>query len=94
MPWKETCAMDERIRFIGDWLSGIYSKTVLCEMYGISRPTGDKWIGRFAREGADGLKERSRAPYTHPGAVSGVVWEMIIETKLRYQDWGPKKVLD
>ena len=44
MPWKETCAMDQRVQFMGDWLSGQFSKTDLCEFYGISRPTGDKWI--------------------------------------------------
>jgi transposase InsO family protein len=86
--------MDERIRFIGDWLSGSYSKTGLCEVYGISRPTGDKWIGRYEREGVEGLKERSRAPHTHPGTVLPEHREMIIKTKLRYQDWGPKKVMD
>jgi hypothetical protein len=30
MPWKETNAMDQRVQFIGDWLSGRYSKTELC----------------------------------------------------------------
>ena len=44
MPWKETCAMDQRVQLIGDWLSGQYSKSDLCRYYGISRPTGDKWI--------------------------------------------------
>jgi len=26
MPWKETSAMDQRIRLIADWLSGDYRK--------------------------------------------------------------------
>jgi putative transposase len=52
MPWKETCAMDQRLQFIGDWLDGQYTKTDLCEFYGISRPTGDKWIGRYQQLGA------------------------------------------
>ena len=26
MPWKETCAMDQRIQFIRDWLSGDYNE--------------------------------------------------------------------
>jgi transposase InsO family protein len=69
MPWKETCAMDQRVPFIGDWLSGPYSKTDLCRYDGISRPTGDKWIERYQRWGVEGLKERSRAARTHPNAV-------------------------
>jgi len=50
MPWKETCAMDQLIQFIRDWLSGDYMKTELCEAYGISRPTGDKWIHAGGRQ--------------------------------------------
>ena len=47
MPWKETCTMDQRMLFIVDYLSGGYTKKGLCSHYGISRPTGDKWIDRY-----------------------------------------------
>ena len=76
MPWKETCAMDQRVQFIGDLLSGQYSKSDLCRYYGISRPTGDKWIERYQRWGVEGLKERSRAARTHPNAVAPEVCEL------------------
>ena len=62
MPWKETCAMQERQAFIQCWLSREYNKSQLCRRFGISRPTGDKWIHRFEREGLNGLTDRSRAP--------------------------------
>ena len=39
--------MDQRLEFIIDYLSGNYTKKALCLYYGISRPTGDKWIERF-----------------------------------------------
>ena len=94
MPWKETCAMDQRLRFVADWLSGEYSKRALCEAYGISRPTGDKWLGRYQAEGAHGLIERSRAPRSHPNAVAPPIRERIIQAKLSHQYWGPKKVMD
>jgi transposase InsO family protein len=94
MPWKETCAMDQRVQFIADWLSGQYGKKALCEAYGISRPTGDKWINRYQALGPEGLEERSRAPHSHPNAVSESIQARIVETKLRYQHWGPKKVVD
>ena len=70
MPWKETCAMDQRVQFVADWLSGDYTKSELCAWYGISRPTGDKWIRRYEAAGVAGLEERSRAPHTHPNAGS------------------------
>lgn len=94
MPWKETCAMDERVRFVADWLSGEYSKSALCRAYGISRPTGDKWIGRYLQDGAGGLTERSRAPRTHPNAVPEALREQIVAMKLAHQSFGPKKVID
>ena len=94
MPWKETSAMDQRIDFIADWLRGEYTKSALCRGYGISRPTGDKWIGRYAEQERQGLTERSRAPHTHPNETGETLRAMIVETKLRHQQWGPKKVMD
>lgn len=94
MPWKETCVMDQRIQFIGDWLKGEYSKSALCRDYGISRPTGDKWIARYEAEGIKGLQERSRAAISHPNATPEWVKERIIGAKLAHLQWGPKKVMD
>lgn len=94
MPWKETCVMDQKIQFIADWLGGDYSKSALCEAYGISRPTGDKWIRRYRQEGASGLKEHSRAPHQHPNQTPEWLQQEIIQMKLAHQNWGPKKVID
>ena len=61
MPWDETTRMSQRVRFIGDFESCLYTMQ-LCERYSISRKTGYKWAERFAKEGVEGLKDRSRAP--------------------------------
>ncbi len=94
MPWKETCAMDQRVQFIADWLSGDYTKTALCDAYEISRPTGDKWITRYELYGVEGLKELSRAPHSHPNRISEPIRQRIMEIRLAHQAWGPKKVMD
>ena len=94
MPWKETCVMDQRIQFIADWLSGNYSKRTLCEAYGISRPTGDKWIKRYQQEGAEGLKEQSRQPHRYANQTAASIEEQVVKMKLAHQSWGPKKVMD
>lgn len=94
MPWKEACAMDQRVECIGDWLSGDYTKMQLSRIYGVSRPTIDKWITRYAREGPGGLVERSRARHTQSHAVAGELVERIIQAKERRQHWGPKKLMD
>jgi transposase-like protein len=62
MPWKKMSALDQRIRFVRDYLSGDYTKKALCRHYGISRPTGDKWIERYRLYGLGGLYERSKRP--------------------------------
>ena len=92
MPWKETCAMDERLRFIADWLDGRWSKSDLCRGYGISRPTVDKWIERYQAEGVEGLKERSRAPHHQRDALGDELVQRIIKLREQYPTFGPAKL--
>ena len=94
MPWKETSAMNQRVQLIADWLSGDYTKRELCQMYGISRPTTDKWLERYRTRGARGLEELSRAPHHRPNQTPEAVRSMIVECKLKHQKWGLKKISD
>src|SRR3982751_295085 len=89
MPWKETSAMDQRIELIADWLSGDYGKSELCRIYGISRPTADKWIGRYLQRGRHGLEELGRAPHDHPNRTAEELRALIVQAKLAHQQWGP-----
>ena len=69
MPWNQTSPMDQRTQFIADFLREVLSITELCELYGVSRKTGYKWIDRYVRQGPAGLVERSRRPaarFTEP----------------------------
>ena len=70
MPWKRESLMDQRVKLISDWLSGNYSKSQLSRRHGISRPTVDKWLNRYADRGSDGLKELSRKPHYCPHQTS------------------------
>ena len=94
MPWKEMSTMDQRLLFMADYLSGDYTKKALCICYGISRPTGDKWIDRFRIDGLEGFGEYSRRPRGHPRRTAPEIVERIVETKLAHQSFGPKKVMD
>ena len=94
MPWKETSAMDQRIQLLADWMRGDYTKSDLSRLYGVSRPTVDKWLARYQAHGAAGLAEQSRAPHGHPHQTAEAVRARIIDEKLRRQRWGPKKVMD
>src|SRR5260370_7279683 len=52
MPWKETCRMDERLRFIVEHRKGELPMTALCASFGISRETGYELVRRYQAEGA------------------------------------------
>ena len=53
-----------REEFVRRVLAQEKSKAALCREYGISRPTGDKWLERFLE--GESLADRSRAPKSSP----------------------------
>ena len=93
MPWNETCAMDERVMFIGECLRGELPMTVLCERYGISRKTGYKWLGRYQGDPMGGLCDRSRAPHHRANGLAAEVVEKILAMRHRHPFYGPRKLL-
>lgn len=93
MPWKELCALEQRMEMIQDWLKKEYSVVELGDIYGISRKTIYKWLERYHQGGINGLEELSRAPLRHPNATPLEVADIIVKAKLAKQKWGPKKLL-
>jgi putative transposase len=93
MPWKETCAMDQKMQLIGDYLKLNYSITQLSEIYGVSRNTIYKWIKRYKQGGNEGLTAKTAAPLRHPNATSLDIAREIVSLKLKYKNWGPRKVM-
>jgi putative transposase len=93
MPWKETCAMDQKVQMIGDYLSQNYTITQLSELYGVSRNTVYKWLKRYQKGGNEGLSERSKAPQQHSNATSLDTAREIVSLKLKHKSWGPKKIV-
>src|SRR5882757_549398 len=93
MPWQESCAMDERVGFINDQLSGSWTMTELCERYEVSRKTGYKWLERYRLLGGSGLMDRSRAPLMHGRATPVHLAEAIIGLRGERPSWGPRKII-
>jgi len=93
MPWRESCAMDERMGFIGECLSELWTMTELCERYAISRKTGYKWLARYSSAGAAGLVERPRGPLVHGRATAPHLVEAIIGLRRERPSWGPRKII-
>ena len=92
MPWRETCAMTERLRFVALFEEGNSTMAALCREFGISRKTGYQLLARYAAEGDDGLQDRSHAAHHHPHAVSETIEEQIVALRARHPTWGARKL--
>ena len=93
MPWKETSPMNERVKFIAAMLEAEELFLELCERFGISRKQGYKWKQRYETGGVEALADRSRAPHSHPHAVSSEVEELLVAARKKHRLWGPRKLL-
>jgi putative transposase len=93
MPWKTVRPMDEKIRFISDYLNRVFTFTELCDRYHISRKTGYKWVHRYEEDGAAGLEDRARSPRRSPYKVPTEIEEAILTVRRQYPTWGAKKIL-
>lgn len=92
MVWKETTTMEQKIEFITEWRSGIYSITELCRQFSISRPTAYKYIERFEKEGLEGLYEKSRAPSNHPNKTKDYIEDSVVALRRKHPRWGAEKI--
>jgi putative transposase len=91
MPWKETCVMDERMRFVVAAQEEGAVMSQICAAYGISRDTGYRLLARYAAEGVAGLKDRSRAPHHHGRSREMELVDDVLELRAHY-GWGAKKL--
>lgn len=92
MVWRETCAMEERMRFVMAAVDNVEPFAMLCRRFGVSRKTGYKWLERYGEEGVDGLTDRSRAPLHHRQALTAALAERCLAVRREHPTWGPVKV--
>ena len=94
MTWKGVTIMDQRVRFISEYLEGHFSVAEICRQFSISRKTGYKWIGRYEDYGSKGLEDRSTKPYSCPHKTKYTIVKTIKMARKKHPSWGPKKLLD
>ena len=92
MGWTETCAVDERMRFVMAVENREEAFAAVCRRFGVSRKTGYKWLGRYEEAGVEGLADHSRAPLTHPHAITETIAERCLAVRRAHPTWGPVKV--
>jgi transposase InsO family protein len=88
----ETCAMDERARFVMAIEAQEEPFAAVCRRFGVSRKTGYKWIERYEGSGFAGLVDRSRAPWHHPNEVTDEIAKQCLAVRQAHPSWGPVKV--
>lgn len=90
MPWKERELKTMREEFVKRVLAGEKSKASLCREYGISRPTGDKWIARY--QAGEPMEDRSRAPQHRSRQVRPELEAEIVAYRTKYPAIGAVKI--
>lgn len=94
MSWKGVTVMDQRVRFISEYLKAYFPFSELCFQFEISRKTGYKWIKRYEEFGPEGLTDRSRKPLTCPHQTDEEIVQDILRARRKHPTWGPKKLLE
>jgi transposase len=84
----ETCAVDERVRFVVAVVEREEAFAAVCRHFGVSRKTGYKWLERYREAGVEGLLDRSRAPLHHPQAVTEEIAAGCLAVRRRHPTWG------
>ena len=90
MPWKEVEKAMLREDFVKQVLERKATKSELCAKFGISRPTGDKWIKRYLN--GEPLTDQSRAPFKTVNKTPSEVEKLILEYRKEHPAIGALKI--
>lgn len=93
MPWKESCVMQERFRFVLEAHKGEKSVAQLCRDFGVSRTTAYKWLRRYDEEPyPEALDDQSRRPIHSPSRTDERIEDVVVAARKRHPHWGPRKL--
>ena len=91
MPWKEETNAMLREEYVNEVRSHKKSKRALCKEYGISRPTGDKWLRRAERN--EGYEDRSHRTFGTPkNKISQEMEELLVARRKKEPGIGAVKL--
>lgn len=92
MPWRISSTMSQRLEFVLLASQQKVNMRQLCRRFGVSAPTGYKWLHRFQQLGAEGLREHSRRPQHSPARTPGEMENTITKLRRRHPAWGARKL--
>ena len=92
MAWKTMDVEDQRVRFVVLASRAERPFSGLCAEFGISRPTGYLWLGRYRQQGVEGLCEHSRRPHLNPQQTELRLEAAVVAARMSFPDWGARRV--
>jgi transposase len=92
MPWKESRIVDQRLQFLSSYQKEEMSVSDLCREFGVSRPTGYRWINRYKEVGPEGLLDLSSRPHGCSHGTPESTENAIFALRNKYPSWGARKL--
>ena len=86
MPWKESRIVDQRLQFLSSYQKEEMSVSDLCREFGVSRPTGYRWINRYKEVEPEGLLDLSSRPHSCSHATPERIENAILALRSKYHD--------
>ena len=84
--------MDQRLQFLSSYQKEEMSVSDLCREFGVSRPTGYRWINRYNEVGPEGLVDLSRKPHGCSNAIAEATENAILALRAKHPSWGARKL--
>lgn len=91
MPWERRPIVSQREEFVR-CAQSLGNVSEACRRFGISRPTGYKWLRRYQREGREGLADRCRRPQRSPNKTSEAMEQAVLQVRENHAAWGGRKI--
>jgi transposase InsO family protein len=84
--------VDQRLQVLSSYQKKEMSLSDLCREFGVSRPTGYRWINRYKEVGPEGLLDLSRKPHGCSHATSEATENVILALRSKHPSWGARKL--
>lgn len=92
MPWRTTGVSEQRVQFVIRAQGRREALAQLCREFGISRPTGYRWLRRYEKARTlTAVQEQSRRPRRSPRRTTARVEQQVVALRQR-TGWGAKKL--
>ncbi len=84
--------MDQRLQFLSSYQKDELTLSDLCREFGVSRPTGYRWINRYKEAGPEGLLDLSSKLHGCSHATSEAIENAILALRSKHPSWGARKL--